>query len=464
MAPQKSEQAGGREQSPNIHHLPVELLHMICRCLKPVDIAGMRLLDRNIATVGLEYLVSQIHLIPKAESFDRLLAIAENPIASQYVTSLFYEADLLSPHYPRPLDRKDWEKSIVAPEYAGPLEEVQDPFFASACERLPRRYIRGPRTSVSGRRHNYTERELQQAYERYRKNLAEQNRMNESAIYQEALVSAMKRLPRLTSFITSCERGNSDHFRAAFEDGLSENVTPDRGNYDHYNSGALQLGFLLSAADKADLRITKLVSGSLGQCCRLAYIERDDFMTRSVRNLRALHLLLSHESRASGPGAAVNVFGANEEQFGYPPFMVSAPDLETLSIEYNEIRRNNPPDLKHFLRRFHWPYLTSVTFAKMSTSYMTLNDFCIRHASTLKEFCLKDIDLHGGLWVSMFTQMRHRLELDKIDLAGSFQIHAGHFWSLGGEDKKTTALIERYILHKDTKPRDLPFSKVDSLR
>ncbi len=155
----------------NIHQLPPELLHMICVYLEPTDIAGIRLLDRNIAVVGLEHIVSQIHLVAQPDSFDRLLAVAEHPVANQYVTSIFYEADLLeSPRSLQPQllpqdERERWKNSIVAPNYAGAsLKEFPDPNFAAACDCLPRKYYRRFPDNGSNQQY-YTKRELEQAYQ-----------------------------------------------------------------------------------------------------------------------------------------------------------------------------------------------------------------------------------------------------------------------------------------------------------
>lgn len=181
MASKETDQAEILEKtvtSRNIDHLPSELLFMICVYLEPIDVAGVRLLNRTIAVVGLEYLVFQIHLIPKPDSFDRLLAVAEHPIASRYVTSLFYEADLLRTFRLPQNDRENWEKTIAGPCNAGLLEESQDPHFKSACDRPPKKYIRRPSTVALNHNQHYTKRELQQAYEKYRSYRAEQRRMN----------------------------------------------------------------------------------------------------------------------------------------------------------------------------------------------------------------------------------------------------------------------------------------------
>ena len=454
MAPTIKGQARIPEKSVtsrNIHHLPPELLHMICVYLEPMDVATIRLLDRTIAAVGLQYLVSDIHLIPEPASFDRFLSVAEHPVASRYVTSLFYEADLLNPRFL--LDRQSWEKSIARSDDAGPLEEVQDPYFALACDRLPKRYIRKPSANASSHQQNYTKRELQQAYQKYRSYCAEQHRMNESAVYEAAMVRAMKRLPHLSSIIMSCKRGNTNQFRAAFEAGLSEDVSL-HSRMGH-QLGVFQLRLLLSAADKANLGITRLVCGSIGQSfVHLHHSpERCDAMRRSLRNLRSLHLFLSHCPGASVGFSAINSLGTKAVLFQNSHITTSAPDLETLSIRFEEDRPIDPPDLKHFVLDFHWWYLASATFAKMSTGFRTLVDFCDRHAGTLRELSLTDIHLYNGTWASTFYHMRQRLELNKMALAGVIQSVAGDYWNFECGDHALP--IERYIVHFDKKQRTL---------
>ena len=64
---------------------------------------------------ALEYLLSQIHQIPEADSFDGSLAVFAHPLPGRHVAALFYEVDLL--HSLRPLQPQDgvesWEKSTV---------------------------------------------------------------------------------------------------------------------------------------------------------------------------------------------------------------------------------------------------------------------------------------------------------------------------------------------------------------
>ncbi|KAF6227549.1 hypothetical protein HO173_012188 [Letharia columbiana] len=460
MATTKTKQTGTPEDSVtrrNINHLPSELLHMICVYLEPRDIATIRVLDRIIAEVGLQYLVSQIHLIPKPDSFDRLLAVAEHPLASRYVNSLFYEADLLRSFRHPQEDRELWEKSLVGPSHASPLEEVQDPHFASACGHLPKRYNRGTSAVVLSHQQHYTKRELQRAYQTYRSYRAEQHRLNESAAYEEAMVRAMKRLPHLTSILISCERGNTNHFRAAFEAGLCEDVTSDPRMADQIC--ASQLSLLLSAADKAGLQIKKLVCGSLGQIFLSCSLERLDAMQRSIQSLHNLHLFFSHIPVGFDSNAASNPHGSSSARADNMQFAMSAPNLETLSIRFDKDRALDPPDLKHLVSDFHWSYLASATFAKMSTGSEILVGFCDRHAGTLKDLSLTDISLYSGRWATTFYEMRQRLKLDKMALAGIIQSVEGDYWNFEIGDHTTKLMIERYIAYSDESQRDLSLGR-----
>ena len=383
--------------------------------------------------------------------------MAEHPSAGRYVTSLFYEADILRPHQTPQDDRERWEESIVVSDDAGSLEEFQDPCFALACDRLPKKYIRKPLAAASNRHLQSTKRELQQAYEKYRSYRTEQGRMIDSVAYEEALARAMKQLPHLKSIIVSCGRGLTNHFCAAFKAGLSEDVGSDRGNAAE-TIGAHQLSFILSAADKTGLEITKLVCGSLGQIFLDYSFERLDAMKRSIHGLRSLHLFLSHNTEETHYGSNPN--GSDSTGTRSMSFASFAPNLEILSVRFDEDRPADPPDLENLVKEFHWSSLASASFAKMNTSSENLIGFCGRHAGTLKDFSLTDIRLCSGGWLLTFYKMRQKLELKNMTVAGIFQSDEGDYWDfeLGNGIHSKRQMIERYILHSDPLKRDLPYN------
>lgn len=98
--------------------MPVELLHVICGYLTPLEVASIRIMGNRIAAIGLEYIDTTVTLTMEEESFDRLLEIAHHPVISKYVHTLHYEHDFLTE-----FDRSDWERTIKTPEIVA--EEVE---------------------------------------------------------------------------------------------------------------------------------------------------------------------------------------------------------------------------------------------------------------------------------------------------------------------------------------------------
>ena len=75
------------------HCLPSELIHMVFAYLEPKEAAVFRWAGRVVAEIGLHYLTPKVYLRLREESYDRLLAIAEHPIASKCVVELQYETE-----------------------------------------------------------------------------------------------------------------------------------------------------------------------------------------------------------------------------------------------------------------------------------------------------------------------------------------------------------------------------------
>jgi len=80
-----------------MNNLAPELLHMICRNLRFSEVYCFRLINRDCAAVGLEYLVPwiEIHLHRhsyRAHSLVRLQAIASHPFMSKGVRELSYDS------------------------------------------------------------------------------------------------------------------------------------------------------------------------------------------------------------------------------------------------------------------------------------------------------------------------------------------------------------------------------------
>lgn len=148
-----------------IDKLPAELVHMICSYLKPTDLAKLRLISRLAGPISLEYMVPEAHLILAKDSFEQLKSLAEHPIASKYVTSFFFEADKL-----QKFSRKAWECLVAGPEYVAQVDEfrIRGHPCHHASERTIRTFKREFSKLKSAPRHQYTDEQLDDAWETYK--------------------------------------------------------------------------------------------------------------------------------------------------------------------------------------------------------------------------------------------------------------------------------------------------------
>lgn len=93
------------------HTLPAELALEICRLLDIQDIKNLRLVSKYHNDLAIPFLFHQLQLVFHAESFDRLLAVAQHPVISKEIKSLYYEPALIEDHESR--DR--WERHVQSP-------------------------------------------------------------------------------------------------------------------------------------------------------------------------------------------------------------------------------------------------------------------------------------------------------------------------------------------------------------
>lgn len=94
-----------------IDQIPTEIVARICENVPAVDVLNVRLTSRFLSNVANPFLLDEIHLIFKRDSFQRLLDISRHPVISRAVTKLLYEFGSL----PTFEDRRGWESRIIDP-------------------------------------------------------------------------------------------------------------------------------------------------------------------------------------------------------------------------------------------------------------------------------------------------------------------------------------------------------------
>lgn len=97
MAPTEGEQAPVSESPPNapLIELPAELLHTIFTYLDLKDVLAARKACSTLACIGLDHFGDEVALVYHREKFKALTQIAQHPVLSKQMRSLFYIVDRL---------------------------------------------------------------------------------------------------------------------------------------------------------------------------------------------------------------------------------------------------------------------------------------------------------------------------------------------------------------------------------
>ncbi len=440
--PKRTRPSAAKPNDCPIDNLPSELLHKVCTHLKPTEVANLRLASKVVAPIGLEYLVPEVHLVIAEDSFQQLAAIARHPVVSKYVTSLYYEADILEI-----LNEEDWEQNVQSPDYIKRLREG------------PRYMLRSHRGDVAHARHvprhHYTRQQLKEAFRKYQGFCEYQGRGDQ---FDRKVASAMRNFPNLKELKMSAQAWRHNQ---AFENTFAPGYcTKCREDVVDWPTGLVQMRSLLLGACRADLKIERLSCKQVNW--RILTLENETFedMKRSVRHLRELSIAFS-------TGVEVE-----EDELGFlqiekcevylqqsgrlKEFVTSAPDLENLEIFFDPNESIYPTAFQHVVGDFYWPALKVVKLEMIGATQDHLVGFFERHASTIKDLCMGYIFLSSGRWWSLFERMRLVLKLDCVDLPGALESSSEWLDFEPGSDGERIELregIESYLLPHHADPK-----------
>ncbi len=440
--PKRTRLSAARPNSYPLDNLPSELLYMVCTHLKPTEVANLRLASKVIAPIGLQFLVPEVHLVIAEDSFQQLAAIARHPVISKYVTSLYYEADILEI-----LNEEEWEQDVRSPDYIKRLREG------------PRYMLRSHRGDVAHARdvprHHYTKQQLKEAFRKYQGFCQYQGRGDQ---FDRKVASAMRNFPNLKELIMSAQVWqHSQAFENTFAPGYCNTCREDVGDWP---IGLVQMRSLLLGAYRADLKIERLSCTQVNW--RILTLKNKAFedMKRSVRHLRELSITFStglEEEEDEWGFLQIEKCDVYLQQSGrLKEFVTSAPDLENLEICFESNEPIYPTAFQHVVGDFYWPALKVVKFEMIGATQDHLIGFFERHASTLKDLCMGNIFLSSGRWWSVFERMRLVLKLDCVDLSGALESSSEMLDFEPGSDDEQTELregIESYLLAHHADPK-----------
>ena len=392
----------GRDQT---DRLPTEIADAICAELDILTIACLRLVSHFWNEVATPYLITEIHLLLNAESFDRLRNISEHPLMGSHITSLCYEPEML----PRYSSYDEWEQMICDEEW---LHELHNSIYDgdTLCD-LSLDYDWDVKAVRQRPRKERIPNFLAEAYEKYVKFVDEQKDLQCRAFGAEDLLQAMCRMPNLTSITMALCRGivkSTEYAQCAYASALYE-------DFDHTDLtdeyGLTQARSLLLGACQSGLKLNEL---HLGYVNAKILQEPDDVWEKfkcCLKHLTTLVLALSESKDAN-----------LEEKYGSAArvleLVTAAPKLRHLAFGFEFDQMENSRYFGEVFRAATWPSLQSVALGNIDVSSDDWLSFCNRHSSTLRTLDICDIKLTTGAWVDVFETMRKTLVLDVAEFLG----------------------------------------------
>ena len=430
--------------------LPSELIHMVFVYLEPKEAATFRWAGRVVAEIGLHYLTPKVCLRLREESYDRLLAIAEHPVASKCVVELEYETEGL-----RFLDRKAFDRTFTWHERHVTSQRPTSVASARAWrafERESRGNMPPPNTAQL----------LDRAWSVYEAFQTDHKKVEQASFFPKKTVEAFKRLPNLKS-ISIPTISVHERCVAEIKDLLPTYFFKEK----EASCVPLNIGATLSillAVESAALQIESFCCKRFNWQTLMQDMRNLPALRRSMLHLQLIDIAFTEPCITRVDGSLEFDYSIEEyvEKRGIRSFLTSAPSLEYLGLSFGTWKNLVlPPRLRETIGNFHWPSLKAVSLDTVAMSENSLVDFCEIHAHTFRDLSLGRIRMEQGLWNATFHRMRRvfRLgqQLDTCTLEGMFWEDDSqediHMEMICRGNKKLGAVISEYI--RDTHIGDI---------
>ncbi|KAF2673454.1 hypothetical protein BT63DRAFT_421603 [Microthyrium microscopicum] len=398
---------------------PIELMHMIVRCLDPADIANFRLSCWQFSEIGLEYLFEDAVAYLHHRSLLRLSELASHQAASQAVRSLRLDIDgLMDPVLSNEEHVAKAEQSEIR------MQEINELLIR---KNLAKKGLVRPRPK----------RNLQEEYEVYRATAITQDVILRNKIHHNVWTFALSKLSNLESISLTSQISyhNSPWDAHSLGAHLGEISDP---------LGVSDLNALLKAVVKSETRLKELEVG---------YISWRFFPQFSVSDLSHVLPSLSHLTtlvlQITTSLGITEVQELREELAGITEeggrdefefegleatecseamedghlrrFIKALPNLEKLSVTFDYRDEDGTCGASFddiFDKNGTWPrfqYLELSTVLIQSSEFLS---FAAKHHHTFRELVLEGITLDSS-WITFLTTIQQTMNLQDADVSGN---------------------------------------------
>lgn len=389
--------------------IATELQHMIFAAADRADIPNLRLTCKTLAGVGLHYKFSALHLSFNSKSLNRLEQICQLP-ARHCLKSLTYNIWLLRERSLESFLEPDFDQYVT-------LRGVDPPPDANASERERRVWGRSRAKAIGGRK---TKRESKKEWREYQAQLLDQQTLRD-VDYGQTQITAI--LIRLT---------NLKRLQLCYWDPQGSRDPP---------YGVPQTHSVLRAIDSAGTRLESLCFSFVNWRLFETQEELHGMMKRAVSTLQKLTInVRTNEDNDFNHQASAQACAELFRERRPLDFFQSMPCLQVLRILFEAWDdQAERVDLKYVVGQFCWPRLRKVLFSGLETTTEALLQFFQRHAETLRNVTLDNINLVQGSWPDFFRYIRTSLNLKQFGFGHDFADH----W-----DILDSTNIGKYVLGK----------------
>ena len=367
-----------------------------------VDIKQLRLVNRAYAIVAAETLFSEIYLMFKSESFERMRTVSAHPSFAKFVKSIRHEPDRLD-HYS---DFWDWvnRSPSARPSLSGihrPAQPCKDEGKEGVTryQKKLREYKLRLKAATQWLRPQYN---VYQTAFQDQKTICQQGHDPDPG----ALTEAMAQLPKLEQVTLEYPRRIMRQMNVLT---ISSPVTREiqrELKSDGKSHGVMQLRSILLGAHDADTKLKVLTCGNIDwRFFQLPEMDMD-IMKPALKHLTYLHI-----SIYTGPknmAAQCHTFLKNHRMC---QFLSAAKNLRSLNIQFDQFQC---VELKYCIGQNIWIHLSTVQLGYLNTNEDALISFLGRHAGTLEDLTLCEINLVQGDWISALSRVRDTVKLTKF--------------------------------------------------
>ncbi|KAK5119600.1 hypothetical protein LTR85_007429 [Meristemomyces frigidus] len=439
-----------------LERLPAELLHRIFSFLEVSDVTAARATCSLLAAVGGDYILEEVAVIFQRDRFRRLLAIAHHPVFAQRVKALFFQGDRFSsdPCY------DEWDDSRSDPNTDGRMTDDLPGVEPSGSGRYMRAIGRALTKWKDTRKGNFTEEELDAAFDAYVWHINSQKRIVAEGYDTFCLTALLNGCPKLRCITLAFQQAMSgklamttNAFRDAMDYPKGDTVWEDQGVR---QVTAISQAVCLSGQSLDSLSLIEVSHRVFEQSRDV--VERIRHMFRPLRRLRLLVQTWATDEDLVAEEQQLFEASLCFEGGAVKEVLKDTPDLRVLKLQF-PIGVTGPgiqvvARLGDITGDTTWPNLLELGLSNFIATEDGLVDLLLRHRTSLRWLSLSHIELESGTWTSALRRIAGKLSnLRSIRLRSYFVSDASgrefDFDIPGAESRKIAPLrdaVETYIL------------------